>query len=205
MIRRDKSSRGSYSLFISNVDEVLKDLKKIDPAARKAFNVETKKVLTPYLVMAKGFIPSESPLENWRTVAPTYLSSDWGWDRDTKNRGRAAAIRWTWDAGDARRGIKLTRGYSKGTTSNYDNVLGLKNDSVSGKMYELIGQGKRKSDSRITGRNPNAGLDMRRAMNRKHQNRKRVVWRILDEYGDPISFQLSRILEPIVERFERGR
>jgi hypothetical protein len=72
-------------------------------------------------------------------------------------------------------------------------------------MFELIGQGKKKRDRRNKARNTKAGTVMRTAMNTKHGDRKRGVWRIKEEYGDGIGFRMSRMMEPIIARFERGR
>ncbi len=203
MIRKRYSDRDAQVFYYSNLDEVLSDLKKIDPEARKSFTKETTKILTPYVASARGFIPSESPLSGWRTVEPTYTSPLWANDLD--HRGRDAAIRWKWDSGDAKRNIKIKRGYQKGSNLSFDNVVGIENASVSGKMFELIGQGKKKRDSRNKARNTKAGTIMRNAMNAKHGNRKRGVWRIKEEYGDNIGFRMSRMMEPIIARFERGR
>lgn len=209
MIRRRFSKSGSDIIFISNLDEVLKDLKKIDPEARKAFNTDTRLILKPYVEMARGFVPMESPLSGWRTVEPTYTSAtgnrEWQWQYDSENRGRDARIRWKWDPGDAKRNIKITRGYDKSRAdSTYDNIIGLKNDSVSGKMYELIGQGKVRRDNRRVGRNKNAHVVMRSKMNAIHGNRKRVVWRIKEEHGAAIAGKMQNILDPILARFGRG-
>jgi hypothetical protein len=203
MIRKRYSTRGAEVFYLSNLDEVLRDLKKIDPEARKSFTKETTKILTPYVDIARGFIPTESPLSGWRTVEPTYTSPLWANDLD--HRGRDAAIRWKWDSGDAKRNIRIKRGYQKGSNLSFDNVVGIENASVSGKMFELIGQGKKKRDSRNKARNTKAGTVMRNAMNAKHGNRKRGVWRIKEEYGDGIGFRMSRMMEPIIARFERGR
>lgn len=203
MIRKRFSQGSSDIIFSTNLDEVLRDLKKIDPQARKAFNKDTRLILKPYVDMARGFIPSNPPLSGWRTVEPTYASP--GWANDTAHQGRDAGLRWKWDAADAKRGIKITRGYDKThADGTYDNVLGLKNDSISGKMYELVGQGKRRSDSRRRSRNPRASEDMRAAMNRKHGARKRVVWRIKEEHGAAIALKLENIIDPILARFGRG-
>lgn len=204
MIKRTTSGKGNAEvIFISNIDEVLRDLKKLDPEARKAFTKDTRLILQPYVNMVKDkFMPTESPLSNWKTTVPTYTSP--GWANDQDHRARDVAIRWRWDSGEARSGIKLTRGNEKGNASGFANVLGIKNDSVSGKMFELIGQGKKRNDSRFAARNPNAGQLMRDNMNVKHGHRKRGVWRIKEEYGEQISRQLEVILDPILKRFERG-
>ena len=204
MIKSTTSGKGNAEvIFISNIDEVLRDLKKLDPEARKAFTKDTRLILQPYVNMVKDkFMPTESPLSNWKTTVPTYTSP--GWANDQRHRARDVAIRWRWDSGEARSGIKLTRGNEKGNASGFANVLGIKNDSVSGKMFELIGQGKKRNDSRFAARNPNAGQEMRDNMNEKHGSKKRGVWRIKEEYGEQISKQLEVILDPILKRFERG-
>lgn len=204
MIKRTTQGAGNAEvIFISDIDEVLRDLKKIDPEARKAFTQDTRLILQPYVKMVKDkFIPAESPLSNWKTTVPTYTSP--GWIDDQEHRARDVAIRWRWDSGEARAGIKLTRGYQKDNPTRFDNVLGIMNDSVSGKMFELIGQGKKRNDSRYAARNPNAGQLMRDNMNVKHGNLKRGVWRIKEEYGAQITDKLEVILDPILKRFERG-
>lgn len=206
MIRKffyDQANRNAgHLLYVSDFDELLKDMKRIDPEARKTFNKDTRNILLPYVNVARGFIPTEPPLSKWRTIAPTYTSATW--EDDTKHRGRDANIRWVWNSADAKRGISITRGSFKARKLTFDNVIGLKNDSVSGKMYELIGQGVRRSDGRYRARNLNAGVLMRQNMNTKHGDRKRVVWRIKEEYGLQIGAQMERILDPILARFGRG-
>lgn len=203
MIKRflfDVANRDAgHVLYVSNLDEVLADLKLIDPQARKAFNTDTRKILKPYVAVAQNFIPTESPLRNWRTVVPTYSSA--GWENDREHRGRDSHIRWRWDSADARDGIRITRGSYRTRTLTFDNVIGLMNDSISGKMYELIGQGKRRRDSRYRARNPEAGTLMRDNMNRKHGHRKRVVWRVLEEHGSQIGQKMEQIIDPILKRF----
>lgn len=200
----DQANRGAgHILYVSDLDQALRDLKRIDPQARKAFNKDTRNILLPYVNMARGFIPAESPLSKWRTTAPTYTSATW--ENDTKHHGRDANIRWVWDSADAKRGISITRGSFKARGLTFDNVIGLKNDSVSGKMYELIGQGVRRSDGRYRARNLNAGVRMRENMNKKHGNRKRVVWRIKEEHGVQIGGQMERIIDPILARFGKSR
>jgi hypothetical protein len=204
MIKRflfDVANKNSgHVLYVSNLDEVLRDLKQVDPQARKAFMKDTRKILAPYVTTAQNFIPSESPLSNWRTVEPTYTSP--GWEDDRRHRGRDAHIRWKWSTGDARAGIKITRGSFKSRTLTFENVLGLMNKSVSGKMYELIGQGrKNRGDSRYAARSPQAGQRMRDNMNTKHGAYKRVVWRIKEEHGSQIGQKLEQIIDPILKRF----
>lgn len=205
MIKRTTRGAGnSEVIFISNIDEVLRDLKKIDPEARKAFTQDTRLLLQPYVRLVRDkFIPTEPPLSQWKTTVPTYTSP--GWVNDQSHRARDVAIRWRWDSGEARAGIKLTRGNEKGNSSGFANVLGIMNSSVSGKMFELIGQGRKgRADSRYAARNPNAGQLMRDNMNEKHGSLKRAVWRIKEEYGYEISNKLEMILDPILKRFERG-
>lgn len=188
-------------LFVSNLDEALRDLKKIDPDARKAYTKQTSAALKPYVTIAKGFIPSESPLSQWRTIIPTYTSP--GWADDRKHRNVRGWQRWQWNSSEARSGIRIKRGYVKGNRSGWDNVIGMENDSISGKMFELIGQGRRRRDNRYAARNPRAGELMRENMNVKHGYRKRVVWRIKEEYGEAISQKLEHIIDPILDNFTR--
>jgi hypothetical protein len=203
MIKRflfDVANRDAgHVLYVSNLDEVLADLKLIDPQARKAFNTDTRKILKPYVAVAQNFIPTESPLTNWRTVVPTYTSA--GWENDREHRGRDSHIRWRWDSGEAKAGIGITRRSYRSRTLTFDNVIGLINNSISGKMYELIGQGQRRRDSRYRARNPEAGTLMRDNMNRKHGHRKRVVWRVLEEHGSQIGQKMEQIIDPILKRF----
>lgn len=201
--RRAMGAGNAETIFISNIDEVLKDLKALDPEARKAFTKDTRAILQPYVEKVRDeFIPGDPALSNWRTTAPTYQSPQWA--NDQEHWGRDSAIRWVWNSADARRGVKLTRGSQKGNQTRFENVLGIMNDSVSGKMFELIGQGKVRNDSRYSGRNPNAGELMRQNMNRKHGDRKRGVWRIKEEHGAQITAKIEVILEPILKRFEKG-
>jgi hypothetical protein len=44
---------------------------------------------------------------------------------------------------------------------------------------------------------------MRENMNVKHGYRKRVVWRIKEEYGEAISQKLEHIIDPILDNFTR--
>jgi hypothetical protein len=207
MIKRflfDVANRDAgHVLYVSNLDEVLADLKLIDPQARKAFNTDTRKILKPYVAIAQDFIPAESPLSQWRTVVPTYTSA--GWENDRQHRGRDAHVRWRWDGAEARQGIRITRGSHRSRTLTFDNVVGLMNRSISGKMFELIGQGKKRNDSRFAARNPNAGQLMRDNMNRKHGHRKRVVWKILEDHGAQIGTKMEQIIDPILARFGRER
>ena len=87
----------------------------------------------------------------------------------------------------------------------FDNIIGLKNNSISGKMYELIGQGRKRNDSRYASRNPLAGEQMRDNMNRKRGDRKRAVWRIKEERGALIATKMEAIIDPILARFGRER
>ena len=49
MIKRTTQDTGNAEvIFISNIDEVLRDLKKMDPEARKAFTQDTRLILQPY-------------------------------------------------------------------------------------------------------------------------------------------------------------
>jgi len=207
MIKRflfDVANRDAgHVLYVSNLDEVLADLKLIDPQARKAFNKDTRNILKPYLATAKGFIPTESPLSNWKTTIPTYTSASWA--NDNTHRGRDAVNRWRWDSGQGQQEITITRGSFRSRTLTFDNVIGLKNASISGKMMELIGQGKQRRSTQSRSRNPNAGINMRDNMNRKHGNRKRVVWRILEDSGAQIGAQMEKIIDPILARFGRER
>jgi hypothetical protein len=128
MIRKffyDQANRNAgHLLYVSDFDELLKDMKRIDPEARKTFNKDTRNILLPYVNVARGFIPTEPPLSKWRTIAPTYTSATW--EDDTKHRGRDANIRWVWDSADAKRGISITRGSFKAKGLTFDNVIGLK-------------------------------------------------------------------------------
>ena len=198
------NTNAGHVLYVSNLDEVLKDLAAIDPRARKQFMKDTRAILKPYVSIAREFIPAESPLSNWRTVVPTYSSA--GWQNDREHRGRDSHIRWKWDGAEARQGIRITRGSFRSRTLTFDNVIGLMNNSISGKMFELIGQGKPgRRDSRYAARYPEAGQRMRDNMNVKHRSRKRVVWAILEEHGAQIGEKMEQIIDPILARFGRGR
>lgn len=195
------------NVYSPDLDKLLKDLKKLDPKLRQTLNKSLTKAVQPVRDHARSLVPPIRPLTNWRQTEPTYQSASWV--NDFEHRGRDSAVRWNWNPGNVRRGIKTSRTRKRTGRSSAGrqevSALSVINSDVGGIIYELTGAGK--NASRRTGnksRNPNAPRDFKQKILTKEGKGKRLLIRAAAEKGDAVQDNIQRILESELFKFVRG-
>lgn len=194
------------NVYSPQYDQLLKDLKKLDPQLRSALTKSLTRAVQPVRDQARSLVPAIRPLTNWRQSDPTYSSNSWV--NDFEHRGRDSAVRWNWNPANVRRGIKITR-VRKRTGRSFrgreeTSALSVINSDVGGIIYELTGASK--TLGRRTGnksRNPNAPRDFRQQMLTKEGKAKRLLIRAAAMKGDAVQNEIQRILDTQLYNFVR--
>lgn len=157
------------SVTIENVAKVRRIIGQLAPEAKKALDKANREAGAPLIALAKSFVPSESPLSNWRGDG----NGIWN---DRQGRG--------WDTATIQRGIKIKQG-KRSRRSPWSAVTQLYNDSAAGSIFETAGS---KSPNSIFNINlTNAGFPY------KNNGVTRVIWRAVKEY--PIRKYREQVLK----------
>ena len=138
------------SVEVYGVPEMLKILKDIDPALRRATLAKMKLAAKPMIDEARSLVPDASPLDNWGT-----------WKGG-------------WDPKVARKGIKVTY---KGPTKRQKNLtifplLKLVNSSPAGSIVDIAGRANGR------GRGSEGGLRGQKMIDKINRETKRDASRI---------------------------
>jgi hypothetical protein len=194
------------TIYISDFPKLVKDLKQLSPNLQKDLFKGLNEVLRPLVQDAKNFVPGTPPTRGWREQSPTYMSN--GWQNDTIHRGRDAALRWTWDAAAARRGIKISRSKSSqdrapGGGFYKTNALGIRNTAVPGIIFELAQPDTPRKGAAMASRNSNAPQDFRNAVKKKNGNRPRLIYKVARLRGEDAMKDLDIVLQERLYKFVR--
>lgn len=198
------------TIYIENFPKLVKDLRELSPNLQKDLFKGLNAVLRPLVKDARDFVPGTPPTRGWREQSPTYMSSKWGWNKDTVHRGRDAALRWTWDAAAARRGIKISRSKSsqdrapgKGSATWKTNALGIRNTAVPGIIYELAEPNTPRKGAAMVSRNPEAPQDFRNAVKKRNGGRPRLIYKVARMRGESAMRDLDLVLQERLLKFVR--
>ena len=210
-------------VLVPDLDKLRKDLKKVDPQLTKDMAKALTAAAKPLVNKARTFVPSDirsgSGKFIWREDAPTYTSAAWA--NDKEHRGRDAKDRWVWNPNDVQKGIKIERsglvrrsatfgGRSFGKQLREIAALRVVNKTVAGAIFELAGVNPGKSSKdKSNSRNPNAGEDFKRVLNRQYaitQGRKkgRVLYKAAQDSVPAITKEVEQVLTRFLGRFARG-
>lgn len=157
------------SVTIENVTKVRRIITQLAPEAKKALDKANREAGAPLIALAKTFVPSESPLSNWRG------DGEGRWN-DRQDRG--------WDTDTVKRGIKIKQG-KRSRRSPWSAVTQLYNESRAGSIFETAGS-----------KSPNSIFNM--SLNKsgfpyKTNGVTRVIWRAVKEY--PIRKYREQVLK----------
>lgn len=136
----------------ASLDKTLKALKNFAPDLSKEMNKEINTELRKISVQARTLMPSGTfHPSGWAKSSP----GEWG-------------TRLKFNESAARNKINPTRSKSRNTWSGFTNFYGIINPDAAGAIYELAG--RRNPNGRANGRsrNPNAGRDFIRAINKEN-------------------------------------
>lgn len=213
---RTRSLAAVPSIYVENLDELLKKMKKVDPDLQKEFRREMGKAVKPVAKLAQSFVPA-SPFPGWRDVEPNY-PPQWGWANDQVHRGRTIGenkrSRWKWSQTEVIRGIRVSAAKSKvqrikGVTFGVT-ALAVINKSVPGIIYELAGFGSSKSRGRTrrVSRNPNASEafigKLQGTANSGAYKEKRLIYRASQQLGSQVNDNLYGVLKKYLGKEFRG-
>lgn len=197
------------AIRLDDYDQLLKDLKALNPDLRKDFTKALNRAVLPARDAARSFVPGDNPIRNWRQKEPTYTQGSW--ITDFEHRGRDAAYRWKWVPSLVRRGIKISRtrfatGRELGAKIE-TTAISLINSEGIGIIYELTGSGKMDSVRRTqrVSRNPNVRHDFVNAMAKRRGNPKRLVYRAAEVHAPKVIKDIEHVLETRLFKFVGGR
>ena len=123
-----------------------KALREFAPDIAKEMNKEVTKVLKTITVEANAHMPTQPVLSGWRG------NGEWG----TRLKFEPSAAR----------KIKPTRSTSKRTSKGFTNVYGVVQADAGGAIYELAGRRNPNGRGQGKSRNPHAGRDFIRGINK---------------------------------------
>ena len=195
---------------VANLDDLLKDLKALNPKLRSDLMKGLTKAVRPVRDEARKLVPDQNPITNWRQSEPTYTSASWA--NDFEHRGRDAGIRWKWSPSDVRRGIKVSRAKFRTGRASFGkeevSVVSLINTTAPGIIYELTGSGKGSSVRRTkrVSRNPDSRTDFITAMTKAGRGKpKRLVYRAAATKGKKALDDIQKVLDERLYKFVRNR
>jgi hypothetical protein len=100
--------------------QLRKALREFEPDLAKSLQKEMQTALKPIVTKARGFIPDQSPLRNWKS----------------QSRGR-----WpVYDVGLMRRGISFKTSPTKPNSSGFSYLASIHNKTASGAIFETAGR-----------------------------------------------------------------
>ena len=194
---------------VANLDDLLKDLKALNPKLRSDLMKGLTKAVRPVRDEARKLVPDQNPISNWRQSEPTYTSASWA--NDFEHRGGDAGIRWKWSPSDVRRGIKVSRAKFRTGRASFGkeevSVVSLINTTAPGIIYELTGSGKGSSVRRTkrVSRNPDSRIDFVNAMDYRRGKPKRLVYRAAATKGKKALDDIQKVLDERLYKFVRNR
>lgn len=125
-----------------------KALREFAPDIAKEMNKEINSILKPIAAEARSLMPNDSSiLSGWRG------NGEWG-------------TRLKWNSALAKKGIAPTRSSSKIRSSGFTNVYGIAQKDAGGAIYELAGRRNPNGRGQGKSRNPHAGRDFIRGINK---------------------------------------
>lgn len=207
-----RSSRSLKAVYVENLDQLMKDLKELDPKLQREFRRELTKQVKPVAKLAQSFVPHK-PFPGWRDVNPTYPPA-WGWATDNDHRGRMyeGKSRWQWSQTEVIKGIRIGTAKTKvqrqkGATFSVT-AIAVVNRSVPGIIYELAGFGTSKSRGRTrrVSRNPNASESFINKLEGTSTayKEKRLIYRAAYQLGDQVNANLYKVLKQYLGEKFRG-
>jgi len=210
-------------VLVPDLDKLRKDLKKVDPQLSKDMAKALTAAAKPLVNKARTFVPSDIRTGSgkfiWQEDAPTYTSP--AWINDEEHRGDNAKDRWVWNPTEVQKGIRIERsGFVSKSATFGGRVFGKQvrqiaalrviNKTAAGAIFELAGVNPGKGSKNTNrSRNPNAGEDFKRVLNRQYvinQGRKkgRVLYKAAQESVPAITKEIEQVLTRFLGRFARG-
>ena len=209
---RKRTFRGS--VVVDDFDVLVKELKKLDPQLKKDFSKALNAAATPLRNTARGFVPADvtngSGVPVFRPNPPTYLTPSW--INDTEHRSRDP-LRWTWQPGEIKAGIKITRSRKNKAPFGYNktaySALAVVNSKPAGAIYELAGAGRRSSKKRTksVSRNPNAQDDFQEMIVRVaplNGLKGRMLFKAEAQVGDKVRQEVEKVINERLRKFVRA-
>ena len=209
---RKRTFRGS--VVVDDFDVLVKELKKLDPQLKKDFSKALNAAATPLRNTARGFVPADvtngSGVSVFRPNPPTYLTPSW--INETEHRSRDP-LRWTWQPGEIKAGIKITRSRKNKAPFGYNktaySALAVVNSKPAGAIYELAGAGRRSSKKRTksVSRNPNAQDDFQEMIVRVaplNGLKGRMLFKAEAQVGDKVRQEVEKVINERLRSFVRA-
>ena len=186
---------------VYGLGDTLKAMKVFSPNALKEYKKEVKAAAGIIVKVARGSIPAEPPMRNWRKI-PAKKSR--GTPRPHSNprskpRGELGSdpstIGWpVWDTNAIRKGIKVTTSKDRDTGSVKASLLRVENQSASGAIFEVAGR-------RSRGASP-SGVQFIRNLTR-FSNASRAIWRAYDQNQDTVTESVQQAIDKAIAQFQR--
>lgn len=209
---RTRSRRSLKSVYVENLDEIMKKMKETDPKLQKEFKRALVKEVKPVAKLAQSFVPHQ-PFPGWRDVNPTYPPA-WGWANDTQHRGRSyeGNSRWRWSQSEVVKGIRVSQAKVKMQRERLATfsvtAIAVVNKSVPGIIYELAGFGtsRSKGKTRRVSRNPDASeafIGKLQSTTTTYKE-KRLVYRAGYQLGKQVNDNLYEVLKKYLGKEFRG-
>ncbi len=209
---RETTFRGS--VVVADFDVLIKELKKLDPQIKKDFSKALTTAAQPLRNLARSFVPADvtngSGVPIFRPNPPTYLTPSW--INDTEHRSRDP-LRWTWQPGEIKAGIKITRSRKNKAPYGYNktaySALAVVNSKPAGAIYELAGAGRASSKKRTksVSRNPNAQDDFQQMIVRVaplNGLKGRMLFKAEAQVGDKVRQEVTKVINMRLSSFVRA-
>ena len=209
---RETTFRGS--VVVADFDVLIKELKKLDPQIKKDFSKALTTAAQPLRNLARSFVPADvtngSGVPIFRPNPPTYLTPSW--INDTEHRSRDP-LRWTWQPGEIKAGIKITRSRKNKAPYGYNktaySALAVVNSKPAGAIYELAGAGRASSKKRTksVSRNPNAQDDFQQMIVRVaplNGLKGRMLFKAEAQVGDKFRQEVTNVINMRLSSFVRA-
>lgn len=152
-------------VVLNGYNEFKKELKKFDPALRKAMDAEIRAFLTPVSKLAKTYVPA-TVMRNWRKPKSRRMNADGYMSRWTER---------AWDQAEVIKGIVVRQGGKRRKGTAESTVWKIQNKSAAGAIYETAGK-------KSGGHGP-SGVAFVSAITLRGGRPSRLIWRAWDQSG----------------------
>jgi len=205
--------RPKLPVEIKGLAETLKAMRQFEPDLAKNLNKEIRAALTPVQKKAQGYIPSSLPgLSNW------LLKTKGRKINEQTSAFKAVGHFPKFNAGIAKRGIKVHIGRTKPNRNGFVTFYQLQNITAAGAIMETAGRKhaagqpwdpKNKSHDYSHSRNPNAGLHFNNSMGGRMAGTGKLRGRLLyrawnEDQGKALTHVYKAVNATIVQFAKRS-
>jgi hypothetical protein len=167
-------------IVLTGIKETVRDLKKFDKDAARAFNKVVNAELSAAKKDAQSYVTAKPPLSGWATQPA----------RNPRSRG---GVGWpAWDQSIIKTGITSTRAEGKVRKDYTTSAGALKNRSAAGVIYELAGRTNKGASTFIKNLEGQVG------------NASRLVWKAVDKHRDKAQENISKALEDAKKKLQQN-